>query len=131
MNGRSTSWTTGLGIVEVSGRSRVPSPPARISACTIRPSPAPRSWLGQNLQANPLADSPLCQNLQANPLAESPSPAHALVDEPGPGGGVAVDEVASVDDQVAGHPLAHLGPVQLGELRPLGHQHACVGAVDR
>ena len=42
MNGRSTSGTTGLGTVEVSGRSRVPSPPARISAC-IRPSrrPAP------------------------------------------------------------------------------------------
>src|ERR1700756_5105333 len=116
MNGRSTSWTTGLGIVEVSGRSRVPPPPARITACTIRPSPAPRFWLGQNLQANP--------------LAESPSPAHALVDEPGPGGGVAVDEVAPVDDQVAGHPLAHLGPVQLGELRPLRHQHARVGAVD-
>src|SRR3954470_22210536 len=34
MNGRSTSGTTGFGTVEVSGRSRVPSPPARISACT-------------------------------------------------------------------------------------------------
>src|SRR5690349_16075147 len=34
MNGRSTSGTTGLGTAEVSGRSRVPSPPARISACT-------------------------------------------------------------------------------------------------
>jgi hypothetical protein len=33
MNGRSTSGTTGLGTVLVSGRSRVPSPPARISAC--------------------------------------------------------------------------------------------------
>src|SRR5215211_5451428 len=33
MNGRSTSGTTGLGTVEVSGRSRVPSPPARIRAC--------------------------------------------------------------------------------------------------
>ena len=38
MNGRSTSGTTGLGTVEVSGRSRVPSPPARISACISRPS---------------------------------------------------------------------------------------------
>ncbi len=33
MNGRSTSGTTGLGIVEVSGRRRVPSPPTRITAC--------------------------------------------------------------------------------------------------
>jgi hypothetical protein len=33
MNGRSTSGTTGLGTVDVSGRKRVPSPPARISAC--------------------------------------------------------------------------------------------------
>ena len=37
MNGRSTSGTTGLGTVEVSGRRRVPSPPARISACISRP----------------------------------------------------------------------------------------------
>src|SRR6202521_4408150 len=34
MNGRSTSGTTGLGSVEVRGRSRVPSPPTRITACT-------------------------------------------------------------------------------------------------
>src|SRR3954447_19108989 len=34
MKGRSTNGTTGLGTVEVSGRSRVPSPPARMSACT-------------------------------------------------------------------------------------------------
>src|SRR5918998_2068367 len=34
MKGRSTRGTTGLGTVEVSGRSRVPSPPARMSACT-------------------------------------------------------------------------------------------------
>src|SRR6188472_1418434 len=33
MNGRSTSGTTGLGTVEVSGRRRVPSPPTRITAC--------------------------------------------------------------------------------------------------
>ncbi len=36
MNGRSTSGTTGLGTDEVSGRSRVPSPPARMSACIAR-----------------------------------------------------------------------------------------------
>ena len=34
MNGRSTRGTTGLGYVVVRGRRRVPSPPARISACT-------------------------------------------------------------------------------------------------
>src|SRR3569833_4281479 len=33
MNGRSTNGTTGLGTVEVNGRSRVPSPPTRITAC--------------------------------------------------------------------------------------------------
>src|SRR5437868_3481692 len=32
MNGRSTSGTTGLGTVEVSGRRRVPWPPTRITA---------------------------------------------------------------------------------------------------
>src|SRR3981081_3419826 len=35
MNGRSTSGTTGLGTVEVRGRRRVPSPPARIKACMV------------------------------------------------------------------------------------------------
>src|SRR4051794_40917180 len=34
MNGRSTRGTTGLGTPVVSGRRRVPCPPARISACT-------------------------------------------------------------------------------------------------
>src|SRR3954467_11478165 len=37
-NGRSTSGRTGLGTVTVSGRSRVPSPPTRITACTAAPS---------------------------------------------------------------------------------------------
>ena len=43
MNGRSTSGTTGLGTVEVSGRRRVPSPPTRITACispVLRPIPS-------------------------------------------------------------------------------------------
>src|SRR5205807_7010340 len=35
MKGRSHSGTTGLGIVEVNGRSRVPSPPARTRACKL------------------------------------------------------------------------------------------------
>src|SRR5271167_1845237 len=37
MNGLSTSGTTGLGTVEVSGRRRLPSPPTRITACTPSP----------------------------------------------------------------------------------------------
>src|SRR5262245_61528524 len=35
MNGRSTSVTTGFGIPVVSGRSLVPSPPTRMTACTL------------------------------------------------------------------------------------------------
>ena len=49
MKGRSTSGTTGLGTVVVSGRSRVPSPPARMRAC-IRPRP-PRSRRGPRRSA--------------------------------------------------------------------------------
>src|SRR5450759_3639535 len=37
MNGLSTSGTTGLGTVEVSGRRRVPCPPTRITACMGSP----------------------------------------------------------------------------------------------
>src|SRR5579859_5792234 len=37
MKGWPARGTTGLGMVEVSGRSRVPSPPARIRACTSCP----------------------------------------------------------------------------------------------
>jgi hypothetical protein len=33
-NGRPANGITGFGVVSVSGRSRVPSPPARTSACT-------------------------------------------------------------------------------------------------
>src|SRR6188472_3165117 len=48
MKGRSTSGTTGFGTVEVSGRSRVPSPPTRITACTTAPPSSP----------DPLVDEP-------------------------------------------------------------------------
>src|SRR3954452_2897998 len=94
MNGRSTSGTTGLGTVVVSGRSRVPSPPARMSACT-------RS-----------------------------APPDALVGEPRAGDAVPVERVAPVDDEVAAHARGHLGPVEVGELRPFGDEHDRVGAVD-
>ena len=41
MKGRFASGSTGFGTVVVSGRSRVPSPPARISACmTLMAGPA-------------------------------------------------------------------------------------------
>src|SRR3974390_2842717 len=39
MKGRSTSLTIGLGTFEVSGRRRVPSPPARITAWIRSPPP--------------------------------------------------------------------------------------------
>ena len=40
MNGRPANGITGFGVVSVSGRSRVPSPPARTSACTRQASTA-------------------------------------------------------------------------------------------
>src|SRR5262245_2888560 len=46
-NGRSTSGSTGLGTVTVSGRNRVPSPPTRITACTAAPSPLPDALVDQ------------------------------------------------------------------------------------
>src|ERR1700730_16917271 len=100
MKGRSTSWTTGLGTVEVSGRSRVPSPPTRISACMTRTPAGPRFWL--------------CKTLPTNRLANSSS-SNALIDKAGLADRGAVDEVAPVHEQVPGHPLAHAAPVQLGE----------------
>ena len=42
-----------------------------------------------------------------------------------------VEEVAAVDDQRPRHPLRHLGPVELGELAPLGDQDRGVGALER
>src|SRR5512146_1544776 len=93
MNGRLTSGTTGLGIVDVSGRSRVPSPPTRMSACTER------------------------------------LPADALVDEPGVARDRRIDEVAAVDQNLAGHPAGDLTPLEVAELRPLGHEHDRIDAV--
>ena len=39
-NGRPANGITGFGVVSVSGRSRVPSPPARTRACTRQASTA-------------------------------------------------------------------------------------------
>src|SRR4051812_45993312 len=46
-NGRSTSGRTGFGTVTVSGRSRVPSPPTRITACTAVSSRLPDALVDQ------------------------------------------------------------------------------------
>ena len=51
MNGRSTSGTTGFGTVVVSGRSRVPSPPARISACMVYSPPLCATGAGRRARA--------------------------------------------------------------------------------
>src|SRR5215208_8540388 len=109
MNGRSTSGTTGLGTVEVSGRSRVPSPPARMSAC-MEASGAPEllegAWPGDG------------------------GPADPFVVQPGGGDGSGVEQVAPVDDQRPAHAPGDLVEVHLGELGPLGDDHHRVRAVD-
>src|SRR4051794_3100267 len=53
-NGRATSGSTGWGTVTVNGRSRVPSPPTRITACTAGPSPPPDALVDQAGRANGL-----------------------------------------------------------------------------
>src|SRR3954447_140128 len=53
-NGRSTSGRTGFGTVAVSGRSRVPSPPTRITACTAGSSPLPDALVEQAGRAHGL-----------------------------------------------------------------------------
>ena len=58
-------------------------------------------------------------------------PADALVLEAGAPGAGWVEEVAAVDQQRPRHPLRGGGPVELGELGPLGDQHRRVGAVER
>src|SRR5919197_5362326 len=47
MNGRSTSGTTGLGTVEVSGLRRAPPPPTRITACMSPRSRSSDALVGQ------------------------------------------------------------------------------------
>src|ERR1700726_3982025 len=104
MKGRSTSGTTGFGTVEVSGRSRVPSPPARITACI-------RALLPGSGHAR-------CPPL---PARRSP-PAYPLVDEARGADAVGVERVAPVDDQVTAHPPRDLVPLELHELLPLGDE---------
>src|SRR3954470_1991854 len=104
-NGRSTSGTIGLGTVEVRGRSRGPSPPTRITACT-RPPPSH----GQGDPA--LAPDPLV--VQARRADR-----------------VRLQRVAPVDDQPAVHRLGDGRPVEVAELVPLGDQHDRVGVAHR
>ena len=102
MNGRSTSGTTGLGTVEVSGRRRVPSPPARISAC-----------------------------IEPAPFAVGRRASDGLVDQARGPRGLRVDEVAPVDEQRPRIERRTAREVELEELRPLGHQHDRVRPLDR
>src|SRR5215210_4831348 len=50
-NGRPASGITGFGVVCVSGRSRVPSPPASTSACTLPADPLVGEARGHQLVA--------------------------------------------------------------------------------
>src|SRR3954451_18779366 len=101
-NGRSTSGTTGLGTVVVRGRRRVPSPPARIRACT-RLGPADGAG-GLRLRGRG---------------ARPRGPADALIGEPRIVHAVGIEEVAPVDQQVAAHRGRQLAQIELAELLPL------------
>src|SRR5919199_5971120 len=93
-NDRPASGMTGFGTESVSGRSRVPSPPARTSA---RKSGGPRDGLGPARATDPLE--------RVAERAEQ----------------LGVQEVAPVDHERPRHPLLDLAaPVELAELRPLG-----------
>src|SRR5829696_5487076 len=107
MKGRSTSGTTGFGTVEVSGRSRVPSPPARISACTSGARPGAGHRGSHALRAA----------------------ADALEGEARPAQRLGVEHVAPVDHEPTAHPPRRRVPVELLELRPLGHEHDRVRVV--
>src|SRR3954447_794089 len=156
--GRPASGSTGFGVVSVSGRRRVPAPPASTSACTSGSSRgvargAARLWGRQTrTQGDPIAGSdrgdrgrsmtgPEAADARA-PSREEPltgygrrdvgGAADALICEAGGHERVTVEEVASVDDQRVAHALLDLaGPVELRELRPFGHENRTVGAVER
>ena len=92
--GRSTSGTTGLGTVEVSGLSRVPSPPTRITACTSSPCVCARPPLGCSSRGRIAWTALRC----VSPSGAGPS--DALIEQPGATQGAGVEGVASVDDEL-------------------------------
>ena len=100
--------TAGLGIDEVSGRSRVPSPPTRTTA-----------------RISALARSASARHA---PPARAPD---ALVAQARGARGRRIERVAPVDQHVAPHRARDGGEVELAELVPLGHEHDGVGAGDR
>src|SRR4051812_32950487 len=125
--GRPASGSTGFGVVSVSGRRRVPSPPASTSACT---SGSSRSMAGPEAAdaRAPSREEPLT----GYGRRDVGGAADALVREARGHQRVAVEEVASVDDQRVSHALLDLtGPVELRELRPFGHENRTVSAVER
>jgi len=86
-----------LGTVVVSGRSRVPSPPTRMTACTATHRRDPKV---------------------------APD---ALVAQPGRLDRLGVERVAAVDDELARHRVRHLAPVEVLELLPLRDEDHRVG----
>src|SRR5688500_14939817 len=105
---------TGLGTVEVSGRSRVPSPPTRMTACTR---PLSRAGAGRGRldacarDGGGLGD--LARATTPDPLVAQAGAAHLR----------GLERVAPVDQQVPAHRVGDLAPVEVAELLPLGDQH--------
>src|SRR5215208_7810837 len=97
MNGRSTSGTTGLGTVVVSGRRRVPSPPARISACIASGSSRDMPPISGGM----LREGPLMASVLRGWCAGRRRPPDALVAQPGGDDRLRIEEVAPVDDERA------------------------------
>src|SRR3954467_11231641 len=101
MKGRSTSGTTGWGTVEVSGRRRVPSPPARISACMS----APGSRAGTIRDGGP-PDGFRRSDGRARRGGLERGPSDALVGEPGSGDRGGVEVVAAVHHDLPAHAMS-------------------------
>src|SRR6185312_5095286 len=115
MNGRSTSGTTGLGTVEVSGRRRVPSPPTKMTACISGSScGAAGVWSSENQACHGCREGTV--GSQEGPLTS----AYTLIDEPGFAHGGRVESVAPIDHELSAHRSGDLPPIELQELGPLG-----------
>src|SRR3954452_20678755 len=117
MCGRPARGSTGFGTVLVRGRRRVPSPPARISACT--PSPVYVLRLLSGRYAN-----------GRGAVTRAWAPDRGVGDAGVPHY-LRVEEVITGDEQRIRHSLGDLAPVELGELLPLGDQDCSVDAFER